>query len=158
MDADVRRRTLRRIPYGLYIVTTSHDGKWNGFTGSWLTQASFEPPLLALGVRRDSGSFRMIARSRVLAVHWLRKGQRDLARRFLKPARWPRDKFADLRCREGVTGVPVIEDALAFAECRVRHVFEGGDHAVVVAEIVDIGGAKDGQALLVSDTRWCYGG
>jgi flavin reductase (DIM6/NTAB) family NADH-FMN oxidoreductase RutF len=157
MDPSVRRIALRRIPYGLYVVTTALDGEWNGFTGSWLTQASFEPPLLALAIRRDSTSFRMIAASGVLVVNWIRKTDRDLAERFFKPVRRVGDKFGDLACRMGATGAPILDRALAYADCRVAHVWEGGDHALVVAEIVDLA-TGEGDALLVSDTPWSYGG
>jgi flavin reductase (DIM6/NTAB) family NADH-FMN oxidoreductase RutF len=158
MDADAKRRTLRRIPYALYVVTTAKEGEWRGFTATWITQVSFEPPLLALGIRKTSAAYDAISKSGVLVVHWLRKSQKEIAARFMKPVRGTEREFGGLAFHAGKTGVPVLEGMLAHAECRVVHVYEGGDHAVVIAEVIDVASASEGEALLVSDTPWQYGG
>lgn len=159
MDPKVRKRVLRMIPHGLQIVTVRDGRRFHGYTSSWMTQASFEPPLLVLGVRRDSLSRSMIEKERVLCIHFLDSKQRALAKRFFRPADRDEDKFEGLAYRIGEhTGCPILEDALAFAECRVVHVYDGGDHSVVVVEVVDVGVQREGVPLLMSDTPWHYGG
>ncbi len=54
MDPNAKKTALRMIPYGLYVLTAEADGSTCAATVNWVTQASFEPPLLALGIKADS--------------------------------------------------------------------------------------------------------
>ena len=54
MDKNVKKSVLRMIPYGLYVLTAQSGEKISAATVTWVTQASFEPPLLQVGVRVDS--------------------------------------------------------------------------------------------------------
>jgi len=61
MDAQNKKTVFRMIPYGLYVLTSeSNDGRVAAATINWVTQASFEPPLLAIGVKDDSGAHEII--------------------------------------------------------------------------------------------------
>ncbi|HEX9780925.1 MAG TPA: flavin reductase family protein [bacterium] len=159
MDAQVKKTVLRKIPHGLFVVGVRHDGRVNAFTATWVTQASFTPPRVVLGVRKDSGSFEMIKASRVFTVNVLGKDQRALAERFVKPARVAGDKLEGVPSRPGRTGAPILEDAIGHFECEVREIAnEDGDHAVVIGEVVDAGLREDAAALTLADTGWHYGG
>ena len=60
MDAQAKKIALRKIPHGVYIIGVAQDGQLNAFTGTWLTQCSFTPPLVALGVKKGTLSHEMI--------------------------------------------------------------------------------------------------
>lgn len=60
MDANTKKQALRLFTYGLFAVSCADPGNVNIFTANWITQASFEPPLLALSVENDSKSLSMI--------------------------------------------------------------------------------------------------
>ncbi len=61
MDPNAKKTTLRMIPYGLYVLTAAHaDGRVAAGTVNWVTQASFEPPLVAVGVKTDSHAHALI--------------------------------------------------------------------------------------------------
>lgn len=159
MDEAIRKTVLRMIPHGLQIVTVRDGDDVHGYTSSWLTQSSFDPPHLVLGVKGDSRSREVMKKGGVLCVHFLDKGQMDLAKRFFKPPEKGDGTLGGLAYAPGpATGCPVLEDALAHAECRVVHDWEGGDHHVVVAEVLDVGLHREGEALHMSDTPWKYGG
>src|ERR1700738_413232 len=79
MDANTKKLALRSFTYGLFAVSCADLGEVNIFTANWITQASFEPPLLALSVENDSKSLPMIQRSRTFTVNVLHSGQRELA-------------------------------------------------------------------------------
>ncbi len=159
MDPQVKKTVLRKLPHGVYIIGVAHNGHANAFTGTWLTQVSFTPPLVALGVRKDSGSFQMIQDAGVFTVNLLDKTQKPIAEHFVKPGSADHDKLAGIRTRPGSTGAPVLEDALGYFECRVREIANAqGDHAVVIGEVVDAGLHRDGPALTLMDTGWHYGG
>ena len=159
MDLQAKKIALRKIPHGVYIVGVAHDGHLNAFTATWLTQVSFTPPLVALGIKKGSHSFEMIKLGRVFSVNVLGKNQKAVAEHFVKPAAVVGEKLKEIRHRAGKTGAPVLEDAVAFFECEVREIAnELGDHAVVIGEVVEAGVHRDEPALTLTDTGWHYGG
>ncbi len=159
MDSRTKRQVLRMIPHGLQVVTLRHGDEVHGYTSAWLTQVSFKPPLLALGVRAGSRSHRMMEGSGVLCLHFLGKDQEEAALRFFKPSQESGDKFEGLESAPGpATGCPVLTDVLAHAECEVLRVVQAGDHSIVVALVVDCAVHREGEPLLLSDTPWQYGG
>ena len=159
MDLQAKKIALRKIPHGVYVVGVKQDSQVNAFTATWLTQVSFTPPLVALGVKKDSHSLAMIKQDRVFSVHLLGKDQKALAEHFVKPATVMGEKLKDVRYRPGKTGAPVLEDAIAYVECELREVAnEQGDHAIVIGEVVEAGVHRDVPALTLMDTGWHYGG
>ncbi|MQG77438.1 MAG: flavin reductase family protein, partial [SAR202 cluster bacterium] len=87
MDEDAKKTALRMIPYGMYVLTTkSNDGKDVGTaTVNWLTQTSFAPPLIAVGIKADSGTHQHIKDTGVFAVNVIGTDQKDMAFTFFKP-------------------------------------------------------------------------
>ncbi len=159
MDPQAKKTALRKISHGLYIVGVKLDSQLNAFTGSWLTQVSFIPPLIALGVRRDSHSFAMMEQAGVFSVNFLGKDQKGIAEHFVKPAAVIGEKLKDVPYRTGATGTPILEEAIAYVECKVREIANAhGDHAVVIGEVIEAGVKKDEPALNLTDTGWHYGG
>jgi flavin reductase (DIM6/NTAB) family NADH-FMN oxidoreductase RutF len=154
-----RREVLRLLPHGLQVVTVRDGDEFHGYTSSWMTQASFTPPLLMLGVRGDSRSRKLMRKSGVFCVHFLGKDQEEIAQRFFKTAEHAGDKLAGLDYEIGEkTGCPVLVDLLAYAECRVVHEWSGGDHDVVVGEVLAAKMLRPGKPLTLGDTPWQYGG
>lgn len=159
MDLQAKRIALRKIPHGIYIVGVKRDAQVNAFTATWLTQVSFTPPLVALGVKKDAGSFEMMKQSRAFSVNLLGKGQKAIAEHFVKPASVVGEKLKGVPHRAGKTGAPVLDEAIAYFECEVREIAnERGDHAVVIGEVVEAGVHRDEPALTLADTGWHYGG
>src|SRR5215470_2569257 len=113
MDASIKKRALRSFTYGLYAVSCADEDKVNVFTANWLTQVSFEPPLLALSVENDSKSLPMIQRSRKFTVNVLRSGQRELAGKLGKSAIQHPDKLTGVEYTLGANGCPILPSVLA---------------------------------------------
>lgn len=127
---------LRQLTYGLYAVTVCHGAEVNAFTANWLTQVSFEPPMLAVSVENDSHSIALIDASGVFAVNVYAEGQRELAGRLGKSLARAPEKLAGVAYRTGPTGCPILLDALGALECRVTGRLPAGDSTVFVAEVV----------------------
>ena len=159
MDLQAKKIALRKIPHGVYIVGVKQDSQLNAFTATWLTQVSFTPPLVALGMKKDSHSLDMVKHDRVFSVNLLGKDQKAIAEHFVKPATVVGEKLKEVRYRLGKTGTPVLEEAIAYFECEVREIAnERGDHAVLIGEVVEAGVRTDEPALTLMDTGWHYGG
>lgn len=159
MDVAAKKVALRKIPHGVYVVGLKDGATLNAFTATWLTQVSFTPPLVAVGVRKDSHSFDMIKAGRVFTVNVLGKHQKAIAEHFVKPAQVVGEKLQTVAHRLGTTGAPVLNEAIAYVECEVREIANGaGDHALVIGEVVEAGVHRDEPALTLLDTGWHYGG
>src|SRR2546427_12840093 len=111
MDPESRRKTLRMLSNGLYVMTSRHGERCGAATVTWVSQASFRPPLLMAAVRPDSNVFACLRDSGVAAVHILGLGQVDLARRFFAPAPAGGGGVDGGPGRDGGTGGPVLGDA-----------------------------------------------
>lgn len=131
----------------------------NGYTASWVMQASFQPPLVVNCVKQDSKSHAMIKSSQVFALSVLEAGQKEVAQKFFKPQRRVGNKFEDIEFYLGeATGCPIISDSLGYVECRVVSAVEHGDHTVFVGEVIAAGVHREGDPLLLESTGWNYGG
>lgn len=159
LDEQAKKTLLRKIPHGLYICGVRHGEEVNGFTASWVMQASFQPPLVVNCVRNDSTSHQMIADSGVFALSFLGAEQKSMAQNFFKPLRRVGNKFEEIEFYPGPeTGCPVITDTLGYVECRVVGTVAHGDHTVFVGEVVGAGIHREGEPLLLESTGWNYGG
>lgn len=158
LDEQAKKTILRKIPHGLYICGVKNDTEINGFTASWVMQASFTPPLVVNCVRQDSGSHAMIKASNVFTLSVLEAGQKDIAQKFFKPQRLAGNKFEDIEFYLGETGCPILSNALGYVECQVVGSVEKGDHTVFVGEVMAAGVHREGEPLLLESTGWQYGG
>jgi flavin reductase (DIM6/NTAB) family NADH-FMN oxidoreductase RutF len=155
MDANAKKTTLRMIPYGLYVLTAAHpDGRVAAATVNWVTQASFEPPLVAVGVKADSHAHALIKDTKAFALNVLGKGQQGVAFTFFKPAERQGDTISGEPVRAGSTGAPILANAPAYVECTLEATVEKGDHSVFVGKVVDVGLAKEPQGRADDATLW----
>jgi flavin reductase (DIM6/NTAB) family NADH-FMN oxidoreductase RutF len=143
MDANAKKTALRMIPYGLYVLTGQSDGRVAAATVNWVTQASFEPPLLAVGVKADSTAHEIIKQVGSFALNVLCKGQQSLAFSFFKSVERDGDTIAGESFSPGKTGSPLLANAVAFLECSLLDTVEKGDHSIFVGEVVDAGVSRD---------------
>ena len=159
LDEQAKKNMLRKIPHGLYICGVRDGEEMNGFTVSWLMQASFKPPLVVNCVKRDSGSHTMLENSNVFSISFLEAGQKDLAQQFFQPKRRVGDRLDQVEFYEGAeTGCPIIKDSLGYIECKVVGKVDQGDHTVFVGEVIGSGVHREGEQLLLESTGWNYGG
>jgi flavin reductase (DIM6/NTAB) family NADH-FMN oxidoreductase RutF len=138
MNADAKKTVLRMIPYGIYVLTAD-DGKGNiaAATVNWVTQSAFAPPLVVVGVKTDSGAYKIVKEAKAFALNMLGKEQKGAAFTFFKPTQVSDGKLSGQAYRKGATGAPILVDAPGAVECRVTAIVEQGDHHIVVGEVVE---------------------
>jgi flavin reductase (DIM6/NTAB) family NADH-FMN oxidoreductase RutF len=154
MDANAKKTALRMIPYGLYVLTAENGGAVAAATVNWVTQASFAPPLVAVGVKTDSHAHALIKQSGAFALNVLGKGQQATAYTFFKPAERQGSTISGEPYRAGSTGAPILANTPAYVECRLVGTVEKGDHSVFVGEVVDAGVAKAPEGRPDDATLW----
>ena len=158
MDASIRKRTLRTLSNGIYLLTSASGDRYGAATVTWLSQASFKPPLIMAAIRPDSNAFKCLAESGVAAVHILDLSQRDLAQRFFSPTSVVDGTINGEPFAPGVTSAPVLRSARAYLECVVRQIVTPGDHAVAIMEVIEASRLGEMQPLTVAESPWVYGG
>lgn len=138
MNADAKKIALRMIPYGIYVLTAD-DGKGNvaAATVNWVTQSAFAPPLVAVGVKADSGAHEVIKNAKHFALNMLGKDQKGVAFTFFKPTEVTEGKLSGQAYHKGETGSPLLDDAAAAVECKLATVVEQGDHHIFLGEVVE---------------------
>ncbi len=156
--AAAKKTLLRKIPHGLFICGVAEGDQVNGFTASWVTQGSFEPPLVVMAVRSDSSSNAMIRRTGRFSLNVLASDQKDLAAVFFKPQEAIGGRFDAAPFQLGALGLPILEAALGAVECEVVGQVDHGDHSVFVGEVKNAVLHRDGDALDLASTGWQYGG
>ena len=146
------------IPYGLYVMTAKDkDDRISAATVNWVTQASFKPPQVAVGVKADSQICDIVKTAGNFALNVLGKGQQGAAYTFFKPAEKDGQKISGESFRAGSTGAPVLENTPAFVKCSLVTTVDEGDHSIFVREVVDTGvtqepeGRADEATLLLKD-------
>jgi flavin reductase (DIM6/NTAB) family NADH-FMN oxidoreductase RutF len=142
------REAMGRFASGVTIVTTrTQDGNPAGCTVSAFCSLSLSPPLVLVCIGKDRRMHGPLIASGGFAVNVLRHDQAELAKRFAEP---DPDRFAGVVWTPGYLGVPVLAGAIASVECRRWDVLDGGgDHAIVVGQIVNLATAE-GKPLLYS--------
>lgn len=159
----LRRRVLWSFPYGLYVLGSRDGERRNGMTANWVTQLSFEPKLVGVGVEKTAFTHELIEAGGAFSVCTISREDRTTVRKFTKPVEVDTgaSTLNGFPYHDGrITGVPVLDQAPAFVECEVRQAVDCAGHTLFIGEVVDCGfqHAEDTELLRMEDTRMNYGG
>jgi flavin reductase len=133
------RAVLGQFTTGITVVTSLQDGVPHAMTASALTSVSLDPPLVLVCVDKGVRMHDAILSCGAWAASVLTGAQRDLAERFARSGRDLYSQFDGVPVSEAPkTGCPVIEGALSWFECRTWATYDGGDHTIVVGEVLSL--------------------
>jgi flavin reductase (DIM6/NTAB) family NADH-FMN oxidoreductase RutF len=159
VDAKVRQKTLRMLSNGVYVLTSRSEDRYGAATVTWVSQASFKPPLIMAAVRRESNVFECLVESRSAVLHIVGDRQQEIARRFFFPTHVVCGTINGEAFMEGKTTAPVLPNLPAHIECQVEHIVETrGDHAVVILRVVEAECQERVRPLTMAATPWKYDG
>jgi flavin reductase (DIM6/NTAB) family NADH-FMN oxidoreductase RutF len=160
MDLGAKKTVLRLFTYGLYAVTANHEGERGVFTANWLSQVSFEPPLVAISVELDSSTLPLIRASGRFTICPFTAEQRDLAGALGRPKSKAGDKFESLNLAVTETGKGdlALDVTTGYVTCAVRSEVEAGDSVVFVGEVVDAGVFSETSPLSMRDAGFRHAG
>lgn len=139
------RRVLGHFPTGVTVVAAAPDERPAGMTVGSFFSISLDPPLVGFCVDHGSSSWPEIEPAGAFSVNVLGAEQSSLSNHF---ARTTGDRFADVLWHPGVTGSPILDEALTHIECATEQVVEAGDHWIVIGRVVDLGVDREGAPLL----------
>lgn len=146
MDTRALRTAFGCLPTGVAVVSL-HDeaGKPTGVTVGSFGSLSLEPALCLFSLGKSQASARLFTPGVPFVVNVLTDALAPLAWQFAKPLE---DKCAGVALADTVVEAPRLRDALAHFACRTHAIHDGGDHLIVVGEIVDFDHGDEGDALV----------
>lgn len=134
MTGEELREVMRRFPAPVAVVTTELDGERFGLTVGSLVSLSLTPPLVGISIGKDSSSHEPIRRAGAWTASLLSWTQAHVAQHFARSGIPPVALWNGVDVREGKWG-PLVENALAWLECRTISEHDAGDHTIFVGEV-----------------------
>ncbi|TDD15971.1 flavin reductase [Kribbella turkmenica] len=134
------RAALGRFASGITIMSTLQDGVAHAMTANAFTSVSLDPPLVLVCVDKGVRMHAAVLECGYWAVSVLAGDQRPIADRFARSGRDLYTQFDGIGTTPGPkTGCPVVQGALSWLECRTWATYDGGDHTIVVGEVLSLG-------------------
>ena len=160
------------MPYGLYIVGSQGSDGLDGMMADWVMQVSFEPRMVAVSLENDARTLENIRATGGFSVNLLSEEEASmaLAARFAQPyldekvkgrggaATRVHHKIDAVPHSVTASGLPILERAMAWLECKSREFVPLGDHTLVVGEVRGGAVLRDANPLTSTFTGWNYSG
>lgn len=145
IDPQSFRKVLGAYPTGVCVITSVLDGVRSGLAVGSFTSISLDPPLVGFFPGKSSTSWKSIEQAGRFCVNVLGSDQLDISHRFASKGG---DKFADLAHGTSPAGLPLLDGAMAWIDCRLKTVYDIGDHYLVVGAVTDLACKPDGTPLI----------
>jgi len=153
IDPRMFRRALGAFTTGVTIVTTvDNDGVDVGVTANSFNSVSLDPPMVLWSIDRKSTNLQAFTDATHFAVHILAHDQQPLAALFASRGA---DRFAGMALSRGPGNVPLFDGCVARFQCRTAYQYEGGDHIILVGEVLAYDHA-DGEPLAYKAGRYAF--
>jgi len=153
------RPGLRLLTYGLYVASVG-GGEIVAAVINWVSQTSFNPPLVVIALKKDSSINRMFRIKRYMTLNVVPKGDIEMVKAFFGKLNFNDDSVNGYRYKvSGKSGGIILLDSVGYIDVELVDVVEMGDHDIFICKYVD--GevfSEDKKPLVIWDTPWYYGG
>jgi flavin reductase (DIM6/NTAB) family NADH-FMN oxidoreductase RutF len=148
MDAEQYRKVIASFATGVTVVTTNVDGRLHGFTANAVSSLSLEPILLLVCVDKRARALEELRKASSFGVSVLAREQENISNVFAMRGEPEEGALRDVPFSLGSTGVPLLNGSVAQLECRTSEHLEGGDHIIVLGEVIEGAIVSDAPPLL----------
>ncbi len=145
---------LANFCYGLYVLTVEAEGWPMAMVVSWVSQVSYDPPLISVVIRKNRYARELIQNKKAFALFIM--GQDDLEAMPQFKNKNAQKRLAAMKVTQGITGAPIIDFGLSYIECIVEEEISRGDHALFIARIEAAETIKNGIAATTQDYGKVY--
>ncbi len=142
------RSIIGHFATGVTVITAAAGEELQGMTANAVSSLSLDPVMVLICVDKSTHTHGVLERGGVFAVNILGEHQEQLSRIFAKRAEPELGMLRGQPFRFGASGAPILEDCMAFFDCRVADVLQGGDHSIFLGEVIDQGVVHDMKPLL----------
>lgn len=158
-ENNIISQSLRKLTYGFYIVTAGQGEEKAAGTVCWVSQISFEPPLVMIAIKNGSKLNQMIESGGKFAINIIGKADKPMISPFARETKVDNGKINGYSYQEGKTGVPIFNQVPAIVECEVNDKSTPGDHTIFIGKVVNsIVNNKDAEPLIEWETDFRYSG
>lgn len=152
MDKRAFRDALGNFATGVCVVTVAPEqGAAIGMTINSFSSVSLDPPLVLWSIQNSSECFDTFSAVDTFAINILSSDQEDFSTRYAMKG--DHDLCAS-HFSPGRTGTPLIKGALTSFECRVWARYPGGDHQIIVGEVLEVNSGQEGSPLLFHQGKY----
>ncbi len=158
MNLEHKKTILRKIPGGLFIVTTKDGDNGTGAVISFVTQISIDPSYIVVAIRKDSSLYKVAEKNEYLAVHFPSKEQLSIVSSFFKIKDQSKNSINGYSINWSDLNNPILDDIPMILEVKIIEIIDKGDHPIFICEVVNTILRQDIDLLTMADTNWHYGG
>ncbi|UCG62362.1 MAG: flavin reductase [Candidatus Zixiibacteriota bacterium] len=154
------QKVLKKLEYGVYVVTMGRGTQGNAFTASWISQISSEPPMVALAVHNKHQSSRLIKENKAFAVNLIGSGQEAVAKTYYGPAESGYEKLAGTSVKDSPrTGTPLLPGAIGYLDCLLVDTVQAGNHTLFIGRVKAASlDDSDSQLMTTTNSKLYYTG
>ena len=149
----VIKRCLGQMMHGVQVVGASHDGVRRAYTSHWVTQVSFEEPIVMASVSPRHDTFPLLVKSGLFAVSVLAGDQVAAGQYFSYPGRKFHHIAEELLTTWTTDDLPVVPDAIAWLRCEIFDDKEMFDHRLFFGRVTDVSAGRLREPPLTYSSR-----
>jgi flavin reductase (DIM6/NTAB) family NADH-FMN oxidoreductase RutF len=156
VDATFFRQVMRKFATGVTVLTVRDGDAIHGMTANAFASVSLSPTLVLVCIETGNTTHAFVSRAGNFAMNILSAQQEHLAKRFAKQIVVATDPFADIAYHSAATGAPILDDCIAYVDCRVVAAHDAGDHTIFIGQVeaAGFGHARDAEPLLWLDGKY----
>jgi 3-hydroxy-9,10-secoandrosta-1,3,5(10)-triene-9,17-dione monooxygenase reductase component len=139
------REVLGHVPTSVVVITAPGDPQPAGLAIGSFTSVSLDPPLVGFFVGNSSSTWPSIEAAGRFCVNVLGEHQESVCRVFATKGA---DRFAEVGWQPAPSGAPVLDEAVAWIDCRIAQVVPAGDHQLVLGRVLDLGARPETRPLV----------
>ena len=147
---DNAKLLFKQITHGVYVISVANGAEQNAFTGSWVMQVSFDPPMIAFSINPEHYSYKLLLAGGACTINVLGQEHLAIAAHFGQSG--IKEKMTTYRWQTAKTTAPVLSDCLAYFDCKLSHMTDAGDHKIAVCEVIAAVELNSGWPLLYCQT------
>lgn len=152
IDVEAFFEAMGQLASGVSVVTMSVDGVDHGFTATSVTSLSAVPTLVLVCVAESQRCHNQLTRAGSFAINMLAAHQTEIGVRFASPP--IEQRFEGLTVARARTGAPLLPECLAWLDCRIQQLLPGGDHSIVIGEVLAAHAPGTGDPLVYFRRQW----
>jgi len=131
------KKVLRKLEYGVYVVSMGKGNDGNAFTASWVAQVSSEPPMVMIAVNNKHQSIPILKEHGAFVINFVGRDHESVAKKYYGPAEsgYEKLKTADIEASP-VTKTPVLNGLEGYLDCKIVDTVAAGNHTVFIGEVL----------------------
>lgn len=137
VDPSEFRTVIGHFATGVTVITAAADGALHGMTANAFTSLSLDPVMVLVCIDKTTHAHKILTAGGAFAVNILGEHQEDVSRVFARKGEPEQGTLRGQPFRLGRTGAPILNDCLAYMDCEIAEVLDGGDHSIFLGRVVD---------------------